>query len=79
MENTKDLFGVVALAFNITQIDTILGILLTIINLIIVLTNYGCKIYNKIKNRDIKGIIEDTEELKDKIEKVKEDIENADK
>lgn len=79
MEKTKDLFSVVALAFNITQIDTILGILLTIINLVIVLTNYGYKIYNKIKNKDIKGIIEDTEELKDKIEKVKEDIDNVDK
>ena len=79
MEKMKDIFGVVALAFNATQINTILGLALTIINLLIVLINYGYKIYHHIKNGKIDKALEELEELSQEIEDKKEDINSGKK
>ena len=65
MEDVSIVFGV---TIGIAQIETILGIIVLAFQIILILYKCGMKIYEHIKNKDVKGIETDLKETIDELE-----------
>ena len=58
-------------AISLTMIQTILGITLLAINIVLILVKIGLKVYSKIKKGDIEGAVNDIEEGQKEIKDLK--------
>ena len=67
MEDVSIVFGV---TIGLSQIQTILGIIILVFQIILILYKCGLKIYKRIKNKDAKGIETDLKETIDELEKL---------
>ena len=59
-------------AYGLTNIQTILGIILLILSILSILFKCGLSIYTHIKNKEIEKIQEDLEQATKELEKLKE-------
>ena len=55
-------------AIGISNMETIIGIIYLIIQVIILLSKIGLSVYKKLKDKDIKGAIEILDESKEELE-----------
>lgn len=55
---------------SLTMIQTILGITLLIINIILICVKIGLKVYQKIKKGDINGAVDEIEKGQDEIKSI---------
>ena len=67
MEDVSIVFGV---TIGLSQIQTILGIIILVFQIILIIYKCGLKIYERIKNKDAKGIETDLKETIDELEKL---------
>ncbi len=58
----------------LTQIQTLLGILLTLINIGIIIYNLAYKLYSHIKNKDVEKITQDLQDTYNQLEKLQDEI-----
>lgn len=77
IEDSLIVFGV---AFSLEQIETILGIVILSVQVVLILVKTGIAVYKKVKNKDYTGAIKDVEEGKNQIDvlmdKNKKDADN---
>lgn len=69
--------SILGVAFSVQDVYSILGIVCTSISIILLVIRTAIAVYNKIKNKDIKGAIEDINKAKDEIEDITEDNKNG--
>lgn len=78
-EDTMIIFGV---TYSVSNIQTILGIVMLVIQIILILVKTGIAVYNKIKNKDYKGAITDvgnaSSQIQTLVDKTKEDANKQD-
>ena len=55
---------------SLTMVQTILGITLLIINIILICVKIGLKVYQKIKKGDINGAVDEIEKGQDEIKSI---------
>ena len=67
LEDVSIVFGV---TIGISQIETILGIIVLTFQIILILVKCGNKIYHHIKDKDVKGVETDLQETIDELEKI---------
>ena len=70
----ENLTVVIGTALGLSQIETLLGISLLIVQLGIVLYKGIYAIIKHIKNKEFNEVIDDLENIKDELEDIKEDI-----
>ena len=69
MEDVSIVFGV---TIGLSQIQTILGIIILVFQIVLIIYKCVMKIYEHIKNKDAKGIETDLKETIDELEKLSE-------
>ena len=67
-----------ALGIDIMQVQNILGLIITIINLVVLILTLGCKIYRYLKN-DGKIDIDEAKDLLNDVTEIKKEIESVNK
>ncbi len=67
-----------ALGIDIMQVQNILGLIITIINLVVLIFTLGCKIYRYIKN-DGKIDIDEAKDLFNDVTEIKKEIDSVEK
>lgn len=55
----------------IASIESLLGVIILVIQILLIIYKCGVKIYEKVKKKDYKGITSDIEELKENLEDLK--------
>lgn len=67
-KNFEMIFNAFAITFSLSQIESIIGILILVINLIMLIYNSIFKIITHIKNKDYKSIESDLRNLNDELD-----------
>lgn len=67
-----------ALGIDIMQVQNILGLIITIINLLVLIFTLGCKLYRYIKN-DGKIDIDEAKDLLNDVTEIKKEIDSIEK
>lgn len=71
----ENLTVVIGTALGLSQIETILGIILLVVQLAIVLYKGIYAIIKYVKNKEFNELIDDLENIKDELEDIKKDVE----
>ena len=71
----ENLTVVIGTALGLSQIETILGIILLVVQLEIVLYKVIYAIIKHIKNKEFNEVIDDLENINDELEDIKKDVE----
>jgi hypothetical protein len=67
LENISILAGI---SISLPQIETVLGIVILSIQLVLIIAKFTIKIIDKVKNKDYNGIVKDVEDTQDEINKI---------
>lgn len=74
----ESIFNVFAITFSLSQIETFIGILILIVNLLMLLYNSILKIINHFKNKNFQAIENDLKNLNKDLDNMINDIKKGD-
>lgn len=72
IKTLDNIMNAIGLTFGLANIQSILGIIILCLNITCIIFKAICIIYNKIKNKDINGAIEEVNKTIDKLQEIKE-------
>ena len=72
LNRIEDVSILVASAFGLSQIETLLGIIILVFQLAIIIYKCVVKIIEHFKNKNYKEVVEELEKTKEELEKLKE-------
>lgn len=76
MEKVNTFLNILGISYGISFINSLLGIILLVLNISSILITMIISIINKFKNKKYKDILEDIDYAKDKIEELKGEDKN---
>ena len=73
MNKIETILNAIAIAYGIETIETILGCIILILNIVLILVRLCFNIYNKIKIKHYKDITQDIKETIEELDKIKKE------
>ncbi len=69
---TNTVLSGIGIALGVSDISAVLGLVLTVLNIVVLLVSFGIRIYSRIKSKDLDGAVKEAEELRRQLEEMKE-------